>query len=936
VTNSGDVTIDALAINDTGPTFDGMAGSGSLSMISCPLTSLNPGQMTTCTATYTLSQGDVDNAVVGGANAVENTATASGQDPNNNPVSSPGNTANQTIAADSSIEIAKSASAPTTVNGTDPTLVDPGDTITYQLLVDNTGNTTLSNVLVSDSIAAVTCSGMTRLGSPFVNDGTAQLMVGDGIACSAVYMLQQTDLNAGGVQNTADVTSTDPTNSTVDATDSVSSGFTQKASVALIKSATPLPSPSVDGDPITYTFSLTNTGNVTLTAPQVADPVCEMPIGPLTFANGYQSGDAGVAGEMEAGETWVFECVYTIDQDDVNAGEVANTATASGTPPPASGLANPTNTASNLADAQQNAAIALDKSSSLPTTGAGTLVSATDVGDTIAYSFVVENTGNVTLSNVVVTDPLITGAPNNGNIDCPAGISSMAPGDMVTCTASYTLTQPEIDAGMLVNTASVIGTPPPSVPPSDSPEASSSNTVTIAPMPDLEVTKSVGALTAPLQATNTITYTFLIENTGNVTVNNVIPVDIGPTFNGAAASNSLSAFTPLSADLAPGDSQTFTATYALSQTDIDNIAAAVDPLTAIDNSATAAGAPENGALPTIEPSATETGAAPNPSVQLVKSSMAPAVVEQGADITYTFVLTNNGNVTLTNPVINDARCVMPGTVLSFASGYTSGDTGATPQALDVGEAWTFTCTYAISQADINSGTVANMATGAGQDPSGANIEDEAAIDTALAQTSSWMVTKSTASTPSIAGDTLNYQFLIENTGNVDISSVAVSDTKCAAAPMLVSGDLGGDSILSPPESWTFTCTSIPVTQTEVNDGMVDNAVLVSGSAPSGAPILPVASANISTPIVAMPSLTINKTGLAPTVGLGTISDATDVGDTISYSFDIANNGNVTVTTVAVTDSGPTFGGVAGVGNWSGVTCPNTTLQPNQSTTCTAI
>jgi len=949
VTNSGDVTIDSIVINDAGPAFNGVSGSGVLSTINCPLTTLVAGQMTTCTATYTLSQADVDNAIIGGANAVENTASASGDDPNDAGVDSSDETANQTIAADSSIEITKSAGAPTIANGADATIVDPGDTITYQLMVDNTGNTTLSSVLISDSIATVTCPATTTLGASFVNDGTAQLSVGDGIICTAVYVLQQTDLDNGGVQNTADVASTDPTGALTNDDDTVDSGFTQRTSVSLVKSATSLPVPANIGAPITYTFMLTNTGNVTLTSPQVADPICATPPSPLTFASGYVTGDAGVVGEMEAGETWEFQCVYNIDQDDIDFGEVANTASGSGTPPPGSGLADPNNTASNLADADQNAAIALEKSSSLPTVAAGTLSAATDVGDTIAYSFEVENTGNVTLNNVMVTDPLITGAPNNGTITCPAGISSMAPGDIVICTASYNVTQTDIDAGMVANTGSATGTPPPSVPPTDAPEADSSNMVTIAPMPELEVDKSVGTLTAPLQVGDLITYSFLVENTGNVTINGVVPVDSGPTFNGAAGTNALSAFSPLSATLTPGASQMFSATYALSQADIDNIAAAADPLTAIDNSATASGTPENGSLPPVDPSTTETGAAPDPAMELIKTSVPPSPVVAGADITYTFVLTNTGNVTISSPTVSDAICVMPGTLLNFASGYVSGDTGATPEALDVGEAWTFSCTYPISQTDINAGTVQNTATGGGQDPGGNPVEDDSdsnnpgddtgadddPTNTPLTQVSDWMVMKSTTSMPSVAGDTLLYQFVVENKGNVDISSVSVVDAKCAMAPILVSGNAGGDLVLSPPETWTFECTSVGVTQTEVNDGMVDNEVDVTGSAPPSAPPLPVAEDDESTPITPMPLLEIEKSSAPATVGLGSITSATDAGDTIVYSFDVENTGNVTIDSLVVVDPGPTFGGNTGTGTWPGVTCPITTLLPMQTTTCNA-
>ena len=76
------------------------------------------------------------------------------------------------------------------------------------------------------------------------------------------------------------------------------------------------------------------------------------------------------------------------------------------------------------------------------------------VGDVITYAFSVTNTGNVTLTNVIVADPLVTmlGGP----------IASLAPGaiDTTSYTASYTITQQDIDAGVFSNQATATGTAP--------------------------------------------------------------------------------------------------------------------------------------------------------------------------------------------------------------------------------------------------------------------------------------------------------------------------------------------------------------------------------------------------------------------------------------------------------------------------------------------
>ena len=66
--------------------------------------------------------------------------------------------------------------------------------------------------------------------------------------------------------------------------------------------------------------------------------------------------------------------------------------------------------------------------------------------------FLVTNTGNVTLTGVTVDDPLV------GPVSCP--VTTLAPGASTTCTATYTLTQADVDAGTVDNTATVTGTPP--------------------------------------------------------------------------------------------------------------------------------------------------------------------------------------------------------------------------------------------------------------------------------------------------------------------------------------------------------------------------------------------------------------------------------------------------------------------------------------------
>ena len=66
-------------------------------------------------------------------------------------------------------------------------------------------------------------------------------------------------------------------------------------------------------------------------------------------------------------------------------------------------------------------------------------------GDVISYSITVENTGNVTLTNVVLTDAL-TDDENYVSGDGPV-VGDLEVDETWTYSASYTVTQADIDAG---------------------------------------------------------------------------------------------------------------------------------------------------------------------------------------------------------------------------------------------------------------------------------------------------------------------------------------------------------------------------------------------------------------------------------------------------------------------------------------------------------
>ncbi len=96
-----------------------------------------------------------------------------------------------------------------------------------------------------------------------------------------------------------------------------------------------------------------------------------------------------------------------------------------------------------------NPSIALEKEATLNDGGDGV-----QAGDTITYTFTVTNTGNVPLSNVTVTDPKVT---VNGD---PIAKLDPNASDSTTFSATYTLTAEDIKAGKVENQAVVTAKDP--------------------------------------------------------------------------------------------------------------------------------------------------------------------------------------------------------------------------------------------------------------------------------------------------------------------------------------------------------------------------------------------------------------------------------------------------------------------------------------------
>ncbi|RZN36122.1 MAG: DUF11 domain-containing protein, partial [Methanosarcinales archaeon] len=147
--------------------------------------------------------------------------------------------------------------------------------------------------------------------------------------------------------------------------------------------------------------------------------------------------------------------------------------------------------------------------------------------DTLTYTFSVTNDGNVNLDPVIVTDPM------SGLSALSCNATSLAPGASTTCTATYTVTQADVDAGSIYNTATATGTPPTGGNVTDTDD----ETVNVPQDPSIDVEKYVSVdggeswvdadeLTGPFFICNTDPqFKFVVTNTGNVNLTGISLTD---------------------------------------------------------------------------------------------------------------------------------------------------------------------------------------------------------------------------------------------------------------------------------------------------------------------------------------------------------------------------------------------------------------------------
>lgn len=733
VTNTGDVALHDVVLSDDHLTVPG----GSIG-------SLDPGQSVTLQASAVLTSDTTNIATVVGhdvwGHGVTDSATAS------------------VVVHHPSISIVKSAA---------PDTILSGDTVTYTYLVTNTGDVPLMNVHVTDD----------KIPGSFAVTPSTLLPGQSGTASASSAVLVDTT-NVGTAHGTYGTPETSFFGE-VTASDEASVNMVAPA-VSIVKSASP--SMVVAGGSVTYTFTVTNTGDVPLFDVAVDDAII-----------GYHH----VIGMLSVGQVVTLSTTVTLSETTTNVAVVTGH----------DAEQHPVTDSDEVTVPVYNPSISIVKSADpanvLP-------------GDMVTYTYLVTNTGDIPLTDVRVTDDHIPGV-------FPVEPSVLLPGE----SGVVVLTAPiSVDTTNIGIAYGDYGTP----------ETDFFGTVTAASSASVDVVHpaiAVAKLASAARILNgeNVTYTYVVTNTGDVTLFNVLVVDdhlgtIGTIPElGVGASASLSASTAL----------TVTTTNVVTVTAID---ANEHPV-----SATAAARVE----------------VFNPSISIVKTA-APDIILAGEQVTYTYVVTNTGDIALNDVAVTDDVLGAIGIVGTLLPGESATLSKGAPISVDTTNVGTATGTYGEPESSFFGSVSAS---------------DNAVVDVVHPAIA---VTKSASPTGIFAGDTVTYTYTVTNTGDVPLNGVMLVDDKL--------GTVGSVEVLGVEQSQTFTASTTLSTPTT-------NTVVASGTDAYGHEVSDEASAFVD---VALPFT-------PPDVTIVKSADHTTAkpGDLVTYTLTYRNIGPSPASEIVITD-----------------------------------
>ncbi|MBN1478787.1 T9SS type A sorting domain-containing protein, partial [candidate division KSB1 bacterium] len=539
--------------------------------------SLDPGQSATLTWNGTASVGQYTN--VGTASTTYDGQTVEESDLSHYL---------GTMRPEPSLDIEKATNGQDADDPTGPEIM-AGDPVTWTYVVTNTGNVTLTNIVVTDDIEG-------EIGTiPSLDPGQSATLTWNGTASVGQYA------NVGTASTTYD-------GQTVEESDPSHYLGTIRPEPSLdIEKATngqdaddPTGPNITEGDVVTWTYVVTNTGNVTLTSIVVTDD---------------KIGDVGTIPSLDPGQSHTLTKTGT-----ATLGQYGNV-----------GTATTTHEDQTIQDSDPSHYFGIQKAT--PSLDIEKATNGEDAdapkgpeimeGDKVTWTYVVTNTGNVTLTNIVVTDDVL------GQVGT---ISSLDPGNSQTITIEDVAA-----AGQYKNTATAAAD-------YDGQRVEDSDpSHYFGVRVKIDIEKSTNGVDADLPpgvylyVGDDVEWKYVVTNTGNVPLKNIVVTDdqLGPICTIEY--------------LGVGEQSICTANGYAQEGPYKNVG-------------TVCGYYDEYKTCDSDPSHYTGSEKPMPSIDIEKATngedadVAPGpLVTEGSTVTWTYVVTNTGNVPLTNVVVKDDK-----------------------------------------------------------------------------------------------------------------------------------------------------------------------------------------------------------------------------------------------------------------------------------------
>jgi uncharacterized repeat protein (TIGR01451 family) len=840
------------------------------------------------------------------------------------------------------------------------TTANVGDTITYTIVVSNSGPANATNVEILDTIP----SGISNPTWTATADSGVVNMPGSGTGNISILPAAALDIPAGksvtihvtgivaasaagqtltntvvvsgsGDVNTGNNTATDTTN------------VTPQVDLHVTKSST---SPVVPGADVTYTIVVTNNGPIGVSGANVTDV---LPAG-TTFvsATGNATHSGGnvsfTTGNLANGASETFTVTLAVSPTLV--GTLSNTATVS----PPSGVidSNPSNnSATDVDPLVPTVDLQLLKTTKLTQAIPGLPVTytieVTNVGPSFASGATVTDTLPLTLSDAT-WDVTYTGANAGGplkgsgnistQIDLPVGGTATF---VVTATLSPTAT------GTLTNTASVaapLGYSDPTPANNSDPES-----LPIVPKGDLSIVKTDNVEIG--RPGESLEYTIVVTNHGPSAVNDAVVDDSLPAgFTGAtwgvaysagssgSASSGTGSVSGLLVDLLAGGTATITITGTIvgsATGTLSNTASVVAPAGFTDTD------PSNNA------DTEETPLVPRGDLSITKTD-GKASTDPGTAISYTIVVTNAGPNDVTAATLNDT---IPSAILSptWTATYSSGSSGPesgsgslSALSLNLLAAGTATFTVTGMIDPTATGTLTNTATIT--PPTGFEDTDptnnSATDTTVLDQDVDLTIAKTNNLTTVVPGRNTTYAITVTNNGPINVTGATVTDVLPAGTTFVSA--TGGATYNSLTNTVTYVTGQILATNSESFTVTLAISPTLTGTLTNTAQVVPPAgisekdpsnnTASDSDPLTPQADLRVSKSNNLSSVVPGTNT---------TYTITVSNDGPSSVSGATVADvlpAGTTFVSATGGATYDSgtrtVTFVTGTLAKNGSTTFT--